>query len=75
MLHPSVLNVLNMFVGIINYVHGNSIIDVDLAKYSSVLYESIITAWSKKENKLAEKNLKEKVNEKYLSYMRTMVLN
>lgn len=75
MLHPSVLNVLDMFVGIINYVHDNSIVDADLAKYSSVLYESIITAWSKKENKLAEKNLREKVNEKYLSYMRTMVLN
>lgn len=42
---------------------------------TALLYESIITAWSKKENKIAEKNLREKMNEKYLLYMRTVVLN
>lgn len=41
---------------------------------TALLYESIIT-WSKKENKIAEKNLREKMNEKYLLYMRTVVLN
>lgn len=55
-----------MFVGIINYAHSNNVADADLAKHSFVLYESIITVWSKMENKPAEKPAGEQVNEKYL---------
>lgn len=54
-----------MFVGIINYAHSSNIADADLAKHSSVFYESIITAWSKMENKPTEKPARE-VNEKCL---------
>lgn len=55
-----------MFVGIINYAHSNNVADADLAKHSSVFHESIITAWSKMENKPAEKPAREQVNKKCL---------
>jgi len=50
-----------MFVGIINYAHSSNTADADLAEHSSVVYESIITAWSERENKPAEKPPRERV--------------
>lgn len=43
-----------------------SIADADFAKYNCVLYESIILAWRKRQNKTVEKPSREQVSDKCL---------